>query len=223
MHFCPYGCYNIPASKYAQKRRRPSVKIKTTRFGELEVEKKDILTFKDGLLGYDNLKKYFVVDPGDQTLILWLQSIDDEKTAFPIIEPKIFNPEYAVKLLPAELQSLALENLNDASIYTILTIPKAVTEMSANLKAPIVINNKSKQARQIVLQDSKLEIRALIYKELKRNIVSYKTADDSKRTNISPAAREVTPVSQLEDTEVTEIIIETQDPLETSDKKQPEA
>ena len=92
------------------------MKIKTTRFGVLEVEKKDILTFQDGLLGYDNLKKYFVVDPGDQTLILWLQSIDDNKTAFPIIEPKIFNPEYAIKLLPAELQSLKLENLGDASI-----------------------------------------------------------------------------------------------------------
>ncbi|MBT7608936.1 MAG: flagellar assembly protein FliW [Bacteriovoracaceae bacterium] len=162
------------------------MKIKTTRFGVLEVEKKDILTFQDGLLGYDNLKKYFVVDPGDQTLILWLQSIDDNKTAFPIIEPKIFNPEYAIKLLPAELQSLKLENLGDASIYTILTIPKSVTEMSANLKAPIVINNKSKEARQIVLQDSKLEIRNLIYKNLKKNIVSYRSADDSNRTTISP-------------------------------------
>ena len=191
------------------------MKIKTTRFGELEVEKKDILTFKDGLLGYDNLKKYFVVDPGDQTLILWLQSIDDEKTAFPIIEPKIFNPEYAVKLLPAELQSLALENLTDASIYTILTIPKAVTEMSANLKAPVVINNKSKQARQIVLQDSKLEIRALIYKELKRNIVSYRTSDDSNRTNAT------TEISVIPDTVETEIVVDAI--LETEDKNRPEA
>ena len=167
------------------------MKIKTTRFGELEVEKKDILTFKDGLLGYDNLKKYFVVDPGDQTLILWLQSIDDEATAFPIIEPKIFNPEYTVKLLPAELQSLSLENLSDASIYTILTIPSVVTEMSANLKAPVVINNKTKNARQIVLQDSKLEIRSLIYKDLKRNIVSYRESDDSTRTTAqAPAVAE---------------------------------
>ncbi len=168
------------------------MKIKTTRFGELEVDKKDILTFKDGLLGYDNLKKYFVVDPGDQTLILWLQSIDDEKTAFPIIEPKIFDPDYTVKLLPAEFQSLNLESLSNASIYTILTIPKVVTEMSANLKAPIIINNKSKKARQIVLQDSKLQIKAPVYKGLKRNIASFKTADDSKRTHIeAPASQEV--------------------------------
>ena len=156
------------------------MKIKTTRFGELEVDKKDVITFKEGLLGFDNLTKFFVVDPGDQTLILWLQSAEDAGTAFPMIEPKIFQPDYSVKLLPAELISLELEGLNDASIYTILTIPQVVTEMSANLKAPIIINNKTKVARQIVLQDSKLEVRFPMYKELKRHIVNY-ASDDTRR------------------------------------------
>ena len=168
------------------------MKINTTRFGELEVEKKDIISFKEGLLGFEHLKRFFIVDPGDQTLILWFQSIDDEKTAFPIIEPKIFQPDYSVKLLPAELQSLALETVTEASVYTILTIPKAVTEMSANLKAPIIINNKSKEARQIVLQDSKLEVRYSMYAELKTYIVNY-TSDDSKRTTTQkPQAVEIT-------------------------------
>ena len=157
------------------------MKINTTRFGELEVDKKDIITFTEGLLGFEQLQKFFIVDPGDQTLILWFQSVDDPATAFPIIEPKIFKPDYIVKLLPAELASLDLDSINDASIYTILTIPKNVTEMSANLKAPIVINNKSKKARQIVLQDSKLEVRCLMYKELKKYIVAY-ASDDSNRT-----------------------------------------
>lgn len=160
------------------------MKIKTTRFGELEVDKKDVIEFSEGLLGFESLKKFFVVDPGDQTLILWLQSIDDAGTAFPIIEPKIFQPTYSVKLLPVELNSLQLENLSNASVYAILTIPQNVTEMSANLKAPIIINNKTKNARQIVLQDSKLEVRHKMYMDLKKYIVTY-TSDDSKRTNVN--------------------------------------
>ena len=169
--------------------RRPRVKIKTTRFGELEVDKKDIIEFTEGLLGFENLKKFFIVDPGDQTLILWLQSIDDAGTAFPIIEPKIFQPNYIVKLLPVELNSLSLENLQNASVYTVLTIPQNVTEMSANLKAPVIINNKTKYARQIVLQDSKLEVRFKMYMDLKKYIVNF-VSDDSKRTNIAPTTRE---------------------------------
>lgn len=158
--------------------------IKTTRFGELQVNNNDIINFTDGLLGFENLKKYFVVDPGDNTLILWLQSAEDEKIAFPIIEPKIFSPDYIVKLSPSELAALELESLNNAKIYSILTIPQNVTEMSANLKAPIVINNNKKVAKQVVLQDSKLSVKYEMYKELKTYIVNF-SSDDSKRTNVN--------------------------------------
>lgn len=148
------------------------MKVSTTRFGELEVDKKDIIQFQEGLLGFENLTKFFIVDPGDKTLILWLQSINEPNVAFPILEPKIFDANYVAKLLPAELQSLGLENIQQASIYAILTIPQNIREISANLKAPIVINNVTKTARQIVLQDSKLEVRAPVYLGLKRYIVA---------------------------------------------------
>lgn len=163
------------------------MKVNTTRFGELQVNEQDILNFSEGLLGFDNLKKYFVVDPGDSTLILWLQSIEDASIAFPIIEPKIFKPDYIAKLLPADMNSVELESLSDAKIYSILTIPAEITQMSANLKAPIVINNKKKIAKQIVLQDSKLSVKFEMYKELKKYIVAF-NSDDSKRTNVSESA-----------------------------------
>lgn len=159
------------------------MKINTTRFGELSVNKKDVINFTEGPLGFEQLKKFFIVDPGDKTLILWLQSCEDGGVAFPIIEPKIFRPDYIVKLLPAELNSLKLENLNNAGVYTILTIPQDVTEMSSNLKAPLIINNQEKIARQIVLQDNKLNVRYPMYADLKRHIVNY-TSDDSKRTHV---------------------------------------
>jgi flagellar assembly factor FliW len=158
------------------------VKIDTTRFGTLEVDKCDVITVKDGILGFEHLKRFFIVDPGDQTLILWIQSIDDQSVAFPIIEPKFFQPNYSIKLLPAELASLELTDLTDTSVYSILTIPKIVSEMSANMKAPIIINNKTKIARQIVLQNNKLEVQLPMYMELRRYIVDY-TSDDSIRTN----------------------------------------
>jgi flagellar assembly factor FliW len=162
------------------------VKVKTTRFGELELNPSDIITFHEGLLGFDQLKKYFVVDPGDSTLILWLQSTEDEKVAFPIIEPKIFKPDYVAKLLPADLNGLELESLSNAKLYSILTIPSNVVEMNANLKAPIVINSAKKVGKQIVLADSKLTVKHEMYKELKTYIVNF-SSDDSKRTTYTPS------------------------------------
>lgn len=150
------------------------MKVETGRFGVLDVRKEDIICFNEGLLGFEHLSKFFIVDLGDNTLILWIQSIDDPKVAFPILEPKMFSPSYSIKLLPAELASLDLERLSDASVYSILTIPpKAVTQMTANLKAPIVINNKTKMARQIVLQDNKLDVSFPMYDGLKEYTASY--------------------------------------------------
>ena len=68
------------------------MKVKTTRFGELEVNPTDLVTFAEGLFGFENLKKYFVVDPGDSTLILWLQSTEEEKVA------NFFAKEYSTTL-----------------------------------------------------------------------------------------------------------------------------
>tara|TARA_Y100000768_G_scaffold387743_1_gene380097 strand:+ start:3626 stop:4189 length:564 start_codon:yes stop_codon:yes gene_type:complete len=160
------------------------VKVNTTRFGELQVNKEDIISFSEGLLGFESLSQFFIVDPGDATLILWLQSIENPETAFPIIEPKIFKPDYVAKLLPADMNSVSLDSISDAKIYSILTIPSDITKMSANLKAPIVINNAKKIARQIVLQDNKLSVKFEMYKELKSYIVSY-ASDDRKRTNVT--------------------------------------
>lgn len=162
------------------------MKVRTTRFGELEVNSDDLLTFNEGIFGFENLKKYFVVDPGDSTLILWLQSTEDEKVAFPVIEPKIFKPDYIAKLLPADLNGLDLDSLQSAKLYSILTIPGNVTEMSANLKAPIVINSAKKIGKQIVLQDSKLSVKHEMYKDLKTFIVNF-SSDDARRTSFQPS------------------------------------
>ncbi len=168
------------------------MRVKTSRFGDLEVEKSDLMHFKDGILGFESLKKFFIVDPGDQTLILWLQSSDDPNIAFPVLEPKIFLPGHSIKLLPAELQTLGLQGPGEANVYTILTIPSNnIKEMSANMKAPVIVNTKTKEARQIVLQDNKLEVRYPMYKALKACIAAY-ASDDSKRTTVRPPTNTTT-------------------------------
>jgi flagellar assembly factor FliW len=157
------------------------VKVTTTRFGEINCDKSDILTFPEGILGFEAHKAFTIVDPGDNTFVMWLQSIDDGQVAFPIIEPKIFAPQHTVKLLPNELQSIQVDQVEKLRIFCILTIPQDVTKMSANLKAPIVINSEKRLGKQIVLQDNKLSVRLEIYKDLKKSLVNY-SSDDSKRT-----------------------------------------
>ena len=160
------------------------MKVKSSRFGEMDVSKDDILHFNDGILGFEQLKKFFIVDPGDATLILWLQSITDETVAFPIIEPQIFMPEYSIALLPSDMNALELQDFKFAKVYTILTIPQDIKKISANLKAPVIINTKNNVSKQVVLQDSKLSVNFEMYKGLKKYMVSFASDDSNRSINV---------------------------------------
>lgn len=147
--------------------------VKTGRFGQLTVGDDEIISIPNGILGFPEYKKYCLVDPADDTLILWLQSLDNPDVAFPVLEPKIFRPDYTVRLSATELRELELENMNQSTVYSILTLPAAdMTQMTANLKAPIVLNLKKQIARQVVLQENEYSIKHLMFKELRAHLMT---------------------------------------------------
>ena len=118
--------------------------VQTGRFGPIEISTDEIISVPSGILGFPEEQNFCLVDSGDDTLILWLQSLSNPRLAFPVLEPKIFRSEYVVRLSAAELRELKLGSIKDAAVFTILTIPSPMSEMTANLKAPIVINIKEK-------------------------------------------------------------------------------
>jgi flagellar assembly factor FliW len=146
--------------------------VKTGRFGQLTVGDDEKIRIPNGLLGFPEYTEFCLVDPGDDTLILWLQSLQNPEIAFPLLEPKIFKPDYATRLSAAELRELKLENVNQSAVFSILTIPEDVTQMTANLKAPLVINLKEQLARQVVLQENEYGIKHAMFKELRQHLVT---------------------------------------------------
>jgi flagellar assembly factor FliW len=146
--------------------------IKTGRFGSLEISETEIIRMPFGLLGFPEQTKFCLVDPGDETLILWLQSLDNPNLAIPILEPKIFKTDYTVRLSAAELRELKLDNVNQSAVFTILTIGEDVAQMSANIRAPIVINLKERVAKQVVLQENEYSLRHPMFKELRTHLMT---------------------------------------------------
>jgi flagellar assembly factor FliW len=104
------------------------VKAYSSRFGEMDVRSEDIINFPEGILGFEGSTKFFVIDPNDGTLVLWLQSASDANIAFPIVEPQIFKPDYSPGLMPADMRSVNLESAKQAKVYTILTIPADISK-----------------------------------------------------------------------------------------------
>lgn len=142
--------------------------IETTRFGSISVTENELLNFPEGMLGFSKINQYVLVERGDDSLFMWLQAVKKPSVAFPLLEPQIFEHNFKVDLLDEDRKILQLKDLKFAKVFAIVTIPSDPTKMTANLKAPIVINTKARLARQVILHDAEYPIRKSIFSELQQ-------------------------------------------------------
>lgn len=148
------------------------MKIQTTRFGLVEAIADDIIDFPEGLLGFNSLHKFVLLDDPTDDIFAWLQSCEEPAIAFPVLEPELFAPTYQIALTRHDLDGLKLSSADGSRSFVIITIPQDPTQMTANLKAPIVINVARRLARQCVLQDNGLAIREPIFSRLQQRVVA---------------------------------------------------
>lgn len=142
--------------------------VETTRFGSISVSEEDIVTFPEGMLGFSKIDKYVLVERVDDSLFLWLQAVKKPSVAFPLLEPEMFEKSYRVELAEEDRSILQLDNIKHAKVYAIITIPSDPTKMTANLKAPIVVNLKTRLARQVILHEADYPIRKAIFADLQQ-------------------------------------------------------
>lgn len=143
------------------------VRVKTTRFDEIDVTDDEVVELPAGLIGFPELKRFVLLDHDTDSPFKWLQSLDDGAIAFVLINPLLFKPNYTVEVSEAEVTDLGLESEEDAVISVIITMPSNPENMTANLKAPLVFNLKNRKGRQVILNNSDYTTRHNIMDEVK--------------------------------------------------------
>jgi flagellar assembly factor FliW len=94
-----------------------------------------------------------------------------------VTDPSNISEGYEPVLSPAEKAILHVEDMNDAALLSIVTIHKEPKlTITANLRAPIVINTKNMKARQVVLEHDDHPIRYEIRGLLKNRVPSESSA-----------------------------------------------
>ena len=143
------------------------MKVSSRIFGEIEIEDDKILTFESGLIGFEEYKKFAIVyDTETQTKggIMWLQSMEDPDLAFPIIDPMLVYDNYNPVVEDEWLKPIGdIKNETDIFVLSILTVPSDLTKMTANLKAPVIINTETRKACQIIVNNEEYEVRYNVY------------------------------------------------------------
>jgi len=142
--------------------------ISTLRFGELEIPEDRIISMAKPILGFEQLKKYCIIEGEDFEPFLWFQSVEDPTVAFIIVNPLIFYNDYRIEVNPKEIEEIDVANVKTVETYVIVTIPPDPKKMTINLQGPILINTESRLAKQLVLVNSDYSVKHRIIDETKQ-------------------------------------------------------
>lgn len=130
--------------------------VATSRFGEIKVSQDKIITLSSPFLGFPDSKRFMIKPHGDESPFMWLQSLDDPKLAFVVIQASILIPQFTPTIPAGTRKELDAGENAPLDILLILTIPKDNPQkMTANLLGPVVLNAEKRLAKQ-VLQDPTL-------------------------------------------------------------------
>ena len=128
----------------------------TRAFGEIEIEDEKIITLEHGMIGFQEYKHFpliFNEERGDKkSVIIWFQCMDDGDIAFPVMDPALVKEDYVLNINDEILSPLGEFGNDDTFILVTVTVPTDIEKMTANLKAPIIINMRNNKAVQVVVE-----------------------------------------------------------------------
>ena len=143
------------------------MQVLTKPYGKIDVDERQKIYFSAGILGFEKLKDFLLLDAAQQPFY-WLQSLDVPEIAFVLINPEIFRPGYLPEVSISELEEIELseENTEDMLVFSIVTIPEEHSRMTANLQGPIIINREKRYGRQCISSSQIYKTQHYVLEEL---------------------------------------------------------
>lgn len=135
------------------------MKVLTTRFGEIDAEEKDFFEMASPILGYDDEKKFLLIEHKANSNFKWFQSVTTPSLAFVVTMPGFFGLDYSFELPDASQEELGIADAEDVLVLNIVVIPHENPRASTiNLLAPLVFNINTRRGAQVVLSGSNFAV-----------------------------------------------------------------
>lgn len=132
--------------------------------GKIIYEDKDIVSFKKAIPGFENINKYILTDLYKDSPFKLLQAIDDVNIGFILISPFDVIDNYEIEISDSLQKRLNIQKSTDVCLYSLITLSSNVNNITANLKAPLVINIKSMEGEQFITECDEYKIKHPIKK-----------------------------------------------------------
>lgn len=146
------------------------MQISTIRFGTVEIDAEKILSFAEGLPGLEEYREFIILQLSESYPVVWMQSTQDAAVCLPVIDSFLAAPDYTFNLSDEDVADLELTGPEDLHVLSVVVIPEEMEGMTMNLAAPIIVNMKSRMARQVILSGGEYNVRYPVFNDICRLI-----------------------------------------------------
>jgi flagellar assembly factor FliW len=127
------------------------MKIKSTFFDEIEFDEKDMIILEKGLVGMPDLIRFVLMDFSDDSVLHWLQSVDEPNIGFIVSDPTIFDTGYTITIDPEAKKDLKMEKDDEMVVMVIVSVKDKGEKVTGNLQGPLVVNATRHVGCQMIL------------------------------------------------------------------------
>jgi flagellar assembly factor FliW len=136
--------------------------LDSRRFGPLEVRPEAVIRCPSGLLGFEEIREYILVQPDGLEPLSFLVACENPDVAFPVLAGELCQPGYAPAIPTHVLETVGAATRQELEILAICTMAPDTGTLHANLRGPVVLNPTSRLACQVALDDSAYSLRHLL-------------------------------------------------------------
>lgn len=141
------------------------MKFKSVYHGEIEYSENQVIAFKKGIPGFQELRKFILVDIKENPMFKLLHSLEDEKLGFIVVSPFSVKEDYEVKLPDELISALKIEKQEEVIVYNTVTLHTDYKKITTNLRAPFIININNGLGEQLILNNEEYKIKHPLVKE----------------------------------------------------------
>lgn len=139
------------------------MKIKTRFMGEVEIKEEEIINFPEGIPGFEESRRYVLLDIPENEVFRILQNVDDEYISFVVTDPWAFLEGYDFSIPDEELAKIHIKKEGQLSVMNIVTLSDDFEKSTVNLLAPVVVNSNERLGKQYVLNSGNYTTKHPLY------------------------------------------------------------
>lgn len=113
----------------------------------------DVITFPLGIIGFEGARQFVIYSRPEHEPFHWMACIQEPDLQFVLINPLLFRSDYDPVIPSHELKDLDVQNPSELLLYTIVTVAEDMRDSTANLAGPLFVNIRTRQGRQIPIED----------------------------------------------------------------------